>query len=468
MEKRINQFVQKIIDDHKLPGLAVGVVKGQKVIVESGFGLADCISKQLVTTSSLFHLASISKLFVAAGILQLVAKGMLVLDAPIKNYLPTFSIKSEAYRKITVRQLLSHSAGLPDITNYHWNKPEFDDGALERYFNSLTDVELLYEPGQVFFYSNMGYEILGYLLSKLSGLTFEEFIRENVLLPIGMVTSTHLKNDVPTELAVAPHLRMLETSRSDIYPYNRAHAPSSTLHSSVHEMNLWAMFNLDKGHTRNKSILSNYCLEELWKSTILVDSGNPLATSIGLGWFLGKHRGAFAASHSGQDVGFTSQFMLVPEVEIGVTVLCNAAPAPTREIALAVSDLAMGHEPAYIKPSIMIPLGKTLKDKGAHAMKKHYQTLQKENLTSFDFNPGAFFQSASALLDNNQNTDAISLLILGLELSPKNAKGYELLARAYFQKGEFQEALSFALQSLEIEPNNAFLRQQIKPLLTEM
>jgi len=468
MDSRIDQFLRKVMSAHQLPGLAIGVVREKQVIFEAGFGVSDFSGNRPITAHSLFHLASISKLFVAIDILQLVEKGGLFLDDPVIQYLPAFKIRSGDYGAITVRQLLSHTSGLPDITDYHWDQPENDPGALGRYVQSLGDVELLSKPGEVFSYSNMGYEILGHLIASVAGTSFEDQIKDSILSPLGMVTSTHLRQSVPADLSVSPHLRMPTTRLSDIYPYHRAHAPSSTLHSSAHEMNIWALTNLNRGRMSAATILAPKSYDELWKPVARVGGANPLTGSVGLGWFLGEQRGQLTVSHSGQDIGFTSLFILLPEAGTGVTVLCNAAPAPTREIAIGILDIIMGYEPAPILPSIMVPLGRVYQESGIEALRRQYKSIQSTLPSAYDFRPEELFRVVSALLDSNQNEDAISLINWVLEdVSPNDAQGFELLARANFQMGNIEAALKYALRSLEINPNNAFLRQQIKPLLGE-
>src|SRR5207248_1555658 len=103
-----------------------------------------------------------------------------------------FRLKDPRYKEITVRQMVTHTSGMPDVTNYYWNKPEYDDGALERYVRSLDDNTLLWAPGKQFRYSNMAFEVLGDLVAKVSGKSFDDYVEENILKPVGMKSSTLL------------------------------------------------------------------------------------------------------------------------------------------------------------------------------------------------------------------------------------------------------------------------------------
>jgi CubicO group peptidase (beta-lactamase class C family) len=108
------------------------------------------------------------------------------------EHLPYFLLKDARYKEITVRQKVMHTSGVPDVTNYHWDKPEYDYGALERDVRSLHDKTLRWAPGKEFRYSNMAFEVLGDVVAKASGKSFEDFVEKNILKPVGMKSSTLL------------------------------------------------------------------------------------------------------------------------------------------------------------------------------------------------------------------------------------------------------------------------------------
>lgn len=466
MKTKISNFVNEVIQSHHLVGVAVGVVRESHPYLEAGFGVRSLESRDAVTPDSLFHLASISKLFVATAVMQLVEQGKIALEDPLEKHLPYLKIKNPFGRHLTIQHMLSHTSGFPDISDYHWDAPEEDDEALERYVRSL-DGELLFNPGERFFYSNMAYEVLGYLVAKISKKPFEEYVKANILVRLDMSSSTHFRKNVPPDLAVVPHVIDLTTHVSDIYPYNRAHAPSSTLHSNVREMNRWATANINRGILSAITILHPSTYDEMWKPHSAVGKPDRPGKSAGLGWFIDRRQGYKIVYHSGHDVGFSTFFLLVPERSIGITVLCNTAPAPAEEIAFGILDILLGVEPDPLKPSVMLQLGEVYAEKGLVAMQAHLEGLIDKHSHEFDFGIGGFLGVSSALLDGNQNVQAIEILTFALQLFPNSAAGHELLARAFFQAGNFEEALLCAQRSLMIEPGNAFLRQQIKPLLGE-
>ena len=457
MKEAINAFVNQVIQSHHLSGIAIGVVRDAQPYFAAGFGVRSLESGEPVTENSLFHLASISKLFVATAVMQLAEQGKLALTDPPEKYLPYLKIKNPFGAELTIGHLLSHTSGFPDATDYHWDTPEYDDDTLERYVRSL-DVELLFAPGEGFAYSNIAYEVLGDLVAKVSRMSFEDYVKANILDPLEMKTSTHFRKNVPPVLSVTPHVSDLTTRVSEVYPYHRAHGPSSTLHSNAAEMNLWARANL----SGEANILLPATLADMWSPRAAVGKPDRPDKRAGLGWFIDTHRGLRTVYHSGQDVGFCTYFVLIPEQGIGVTVLCNTSPAPVEEIAFGILDILLGYPPHVIKPPVMIQLGAAYLENGLDGMRVHYAELKSKSAQEYDFAMGGFLKVSGALLDEGQNAQAIDILNFALELFPDHAGGYELLARAYFQSGDMEGAARGAQRSLKIEPNNPFLRQQMK------
>jgi CubicO group peptidase (beta-lactamase class C family) len=132
---------------------------------------------------------------------------------------------------------------MPDVENYYWDKPEYDDGALERYVRSLKDQVLRWEPGSKFAYSNMAFEVLGDLVAKVSGTSFENYVQTGILNPLEMKSSTLLLKEADPSKVAAGHTKTIDGQVKTIahYPYNRAHTPSSNLESNVVDMARWIM-----------------------------------------------------------------------------------------------------------------------------------------------------------------------------------------------------------------------------------
>src|SRR5882672_1267063 len=172
--QQLQPLLEQFVQWQEIPGLAIGIVENDQLVYAHAFGLKHLgRPTDPLTTRSLFHMASITKPFVGTAIMQLVERGIVDLDAPVAKYLPYFRLADDRYNSITVRQMVTHTSGMPDVEDYEWDKPQYDDGALERYVRSLTDQKLLFAPGERVQYSNMAFEILGDVVAKVSGESFD-------------------------------------------------------------------------------------------------------------------------------------------------------------------------------------------------------------------------------------------------------------------------------------------------------
>ena len=188
LTEKIEPLIEQTMKSYDVPGLALAVAKDGKIVYAKGFGVKDLRSREPITPDSLFHMASVSKTFVATAIVQLLEQGKIQLDDPVRTYLPYFQLKDPRFKQITIRHLLTHTAGLPYLENenrnFDWDRPEYDSGALERYVRRLHEVKMIAAPGEQFSYSDMGFEILGDVIAKVSQQSFSDYVKVQ-FLPAG-------------------------------------------------------------------------------------------------------------------------------------------------------------------------------------------------------------------------------------------------------------------------------------------
>lgn len=434
MHTEVARLAQTVTESFGVAGMAIGIVAGGQVYAQ-GFGVKDIETQEPVTASSLFHLASISKTFVATAVMQLAERGTLNLDAPIIRYLPDFILDDARYRQITVRQMLSHTSGMPDTDDYGWDRPDYDDEALERYVHSLADEKLIAVPGETFAYSNIAYEVLGLLIARTSGQSFESYIAEHLLHPLGMTSSTFLKAEVPPEHATTPHVVLPPPVTSPEYPYNRAHAPSSTLHSSTMELCAWALMNLNRGDFMGRRILEERSFDQLWHPYQQTGPSHP-DEFVGLSWFIDSQRGYRRIRHDGVDVGFQSDLVLLPEQSLAVIVLANTIPAPVNTVTEAIVDLLLGFEPESPRPPVLISLGKTLAVQGIQAAAEEYRRLEETQADQYDFRVEQFLDIAYTLREVRKYKEGVQVTRLGMQLFPDSTELAELLEKLANKAGQ--------------------------------
>ncbi len=330
----LDTYLEKALNYYNLPGLAVHV----------GMGDLDCFyakgwknapAQEPLGEHHIFHMASVTKLFVATSILQLWEKDLVDLDEKLITYLPQFRMADERCRRITLRQLLSHTAGMPDVKDYHWESPETDDNALLRYVLSpeVRQGQLLWDPEEgKFAYSNMGYEVLGVVISAVSDRSFEDYVAENIFSPLEMSNSELNTSLRDMSNVCAPHGKTEENHFTVLehFPYNRAHGPSSTLTSNLKDMSLWAKAVLER------KILRPLTFDEAWKEHSIVPNNGE---GICLSWFRREQKGYLLYGHEGNDDGFRASFWVCPELSISITVCSNLSGAPVKRINRELFDL---------------------------------------------------------------------------------------------------------------------------------
>jgi len=348
---KLRPLLENIIRAQQLPGLAIGIVEGGRVAYAEGFGLRNLDRPdQPITTRSLFHMCSVTKPFVATSIMQLSEAGKVDLDRPVVAYLPYFRLADDRDKTITVRQMLTHTSGMPDVDDYEWDRPQFDSGALERYVRGLSNRKLEFAPGHRYQYSNMAFEVLGDLVAKVSGESFEDYVTAHILKPLRMSDSTLLIREADADLLAWGHQRDRGGAPfpSKAYPYNRIHTPSSDLHSNVLDMARWAMVNLNRGELDGARILSTNAYEVMWRPAGDFPLTSTPATSNafpGISWRIGMYRGHNLVWHNGSDTGFRTGLALLPDDKIAVVWMTNAQwLADGDQVTRAALDAALGLE----------------------------------------------------------------------------------------------------------------------------
>jgi CubicO group peptidase (beta-lactamase class C family) len=481
VEEGLWPLVETFLGSHDVAGLAVAVVREEEVVAR-GFGVRDVGSGAPVTPETMFHLASVSKPFVAAAIVSLATAGgagepVLDLDAPIIEWLPEFTLADGRAEEVTARRLLSHSSGLPDVADYGWHDPQLGDDALGEFARSLSGWRLQTEPGSTFSYSNAGFELLGLLLSRVTGTTFETAVRQQVLIPLGMRSSTFLRGEVPGHLAASPHVGMPLSVPDGAYPYTRRHAPSSTLHSNLVEMCRWMVAHFEPATTAARADerwarLDRRLLDLMWQPVVPVGHP-PWEEAAALGWSVGSYRGHRTLSHSGADPGFGSKVVLVPERRTGVVMLANSNTVPTGPIGAAALDIALADgAPSVVPgvtpeesgeglaamrallPPVVGPVAEALTSSGPDAAKAAFHRLAAVEPAQFDLDDEGFVDAVWGAIELHRTGLVWPLLRVWTELRPDSSAAWTMSGWAHQVDGRHDLARSLLRRALDLDPEN--------------
>lgn len=311
----VDSIVIHKMNSYNIPGLAIGIVKNDSIVTCKGFGVKNIKTKNLVTPNSIFHSASISKLFTAEAIVQLIERNHLSLNDKLIDVLPELKYDDKRVEKIRLRNILNHTSGIPDLSNYHWSNNNQAIESLQNYINNLN-LELEFEPETSYLYSNLGYDILGRIIEKIAKVSFEVYVKDNILNKANMHNSDFRYFKILDSLKTQPHTKSWITKNvytRKTYPYTREHAASSTLNSSALDLSNWMMYYLKK--IKNSTPNSPYLK--------MIEPSFDKYPYIGLSFQLSSIQQKKMIGHYGGDKGFRSYLIMIPDENMGLVLLAN-------------------------------------------------------------------------------------------------------------------------------------------------
>lgn len=310
----------KWLSDYNIPGMAIAVVNNQGILWEAEVGYSTDEKTVAVDSQTLFSLQSISKNVSALAVLKAVQDGLLDLDVPVTRYLPEFTVKSRYEKnpeyKITLRHLLSHRSGLTHnapVGNRYDNSPhQFED-----HVNSISDTWLKYPVGYCFAYSNLGIDLAGYILQKVSGLSFEDYVKTNVLDPLGMKRST-FDTDIILSSSNCAHGHHGEYSSP---PVQIPLIAAGGFYSNIEDMAKLVQFHINKGAVKGKQLLSRDLMDQMHSVAFPIEGQ---ISGYGLGIQIERiNQRVDKLFHTGSGYGFMCAVHIYPALKVGVVLLYN-------------------------------------------------------------------------------------------------------------------------------------------------
>src|SRR5881296_347134 len=336
--KGLDAYMEKIVKDWNVPGIGVGVVVNDHLVFAKGYGFRDYGKKLPFTPTTTVPIASNTKLFTAVAAGLLVEEGKLDWDRPVRQFVPGIQFyNDELNAAVTMRDMLSHRTG---ITRHDtiWYKSDFTRGEL---FERLRYLEPSQPLRQMFLYNNMMYAAAGYIIELLSGKTWEDFVRERLLQPLGMTGTVFSIDDLEKQ---ADH-GVPFTERRDSFelyeiPYYREAAgvaPAGAINSNLEDMSKWLIALMNDGKAGGRTVIPAGVLKATLQPAIALPNtqleargyGELLNPAYGMGRFTASYRGHLLTYHGGDINGFHSQVSCMPNDGVGVIVLVirdHAAP----------------------------------------------------------------------------------------------------------------------------------------------
>jgi CubicO group peptidase (beta-lactamase class C family) len=328
----IDRYLSQVYPANE-PGAAVLVSKDGKVLVRKGYGMANLELGVPITPETVFELGSVTKQFTAAAILMLQERGQLSVQDDISKYLPDFPTQG---KKVTIENLLTHTSGIPSYTGLpEWFPKMREDLPVDQLIGVFKDKPLEFEPGTKWEYDNSGYVLLGAIIEKVAGKSYERFVEDEIFKPLGMTHSYY-----GSWSDVIPHRAAGYDRENGQYvntPYISMTQPyaAGSLMSTVDDLARW-----DKALSEG-TLLKKASLDAMFTSYKLA-SGQ--LTHYGYGWMLPERGGRRIIEHGGDINGFATDVLRVPEEHLLVVVLTNNTDASIRPdgVALRIASRLLG------------------------------------------------------------------------------------------------------------------------------
>lgn len=342
---QIEGYIQQQVSRHKIPGLAVAVIHGDDIVYQQGFGSTG--NGQKVTPETPFFIGSLSKSITAMAVMQLVDEGELVLDLPAQYYLPWFhTADPQSSANITVRHLLNQTSG---FTRSDQPKTLLaPDASIEQAVRLLSSARPSAQPGRQYAYFNPNYTVLGVLIEAVSGLSYQQYIEQNIFAPLEMSHSfTSEKEGYQKGLAKGFNsLFGFPIAREQ--PFLEYDIPAGFIISSAKDMANLLKVQMNSGHFGHLSVLSP-------ESVFTMQSPpQDLESAYAMGWEIGLLEGEPVISHSGSLETFYSRAVMLPERQFGFVVLINQNGLLNMAVYESITDniarLLIGLTPQSVLP----------------------------------------------------------------------------------------------------------------------
>jgi len=333
-----DSYMTQVMNDWNVPGLGVGIVVKDKLVWAKGYGYRDYGKKIPYTPTTTQPIASNTKLFTSVAAGMLADEGKVDLDKPIRQYVPSIQFyNDDLNRTVTLRDMLSHRTG---ITRHDgiWYKSDFTQKEL---FERLKYLEPTEAPRSVFLYNNMMYSGAGYAIELLSGKPWETLVRDRILTPLGMTSTTFTIADMVKQREPGvPYTERRDNTEIYRIPYYSdaiGVAPAGAINSSIVDISKWLIALMNDGRLEGKQVIPRNVVRQTLAPSIALPNtglevrgwGELINSAYGMGRWTASYRGHLLAYHGGDLPGFHSQVSTMPYDSIGVIVFVignQAAP----------------------------------------------------------------------------------------------------------------------------------------------
>ena len=354
-EEKLDELIQNTLKTFDVPGISVGIIKDGKTIYSKGFGVRSLTSKQEMTDATLVGIASNSKSFTATALAILADEGKLNFDDKVSKFIPEFQM-NDAYvsQEVTIKDLLTHRAGLGLGQGDLMFFPEGGTLTINEIIHNVRYLKPENSFRDKLDYNNIMFIVAGEVITRISGLSWAEFIEQKIMIPVGMTASYGSYNR-----AKAAHVSNIIDAHAPIngkavaipHDWNETGNAAGGIISNIKDLTTWADFLMNGFTTKEgKKLVTDKQIQQLWNLQIampvaLKNSYDSNFSGYGLGWFLTDVKGHKQVYHTGGLIGTVTQFTLIPDLKLGIIVLTNQqSGAAFNAITNTIKDAYLGVE----------------------------------------------------------------------------------------------------------------------------
>ncbi|MEP2936469.1 MAG: serine hydrolase [Gilvibacter sp.] len=453
---QLDTRIPELLNDFIVPGTAIAIIENGEVILKKGYGLANSETKEKVTNTTGFNIGSISKTVAAWGVMKLVQEGKIDLDAPAEKYLTRWHLPESEFdaNKVTIRRLLSHTAGL-SLHGYPGWSPKDQLPTIEESLNGKNNgpgrVEMIMEPGTKWKYSGGGFSILQLIVEEVTGQRFEDYMQSQVLNPLGMSNSSYAIDQKIMAASSKEHNRFGEIIDFELFTAQAA----AGLHTTIDDFALFAMASLYGLKSRRPQILSAATIKEMMEAAPASDG------EYGLGYQVLAIDGTDVVlrGHGGANTGWHAYLMVDPVTNDGFIMVTNGGAGHNiyRQVFCDwiywKNQVTMGNGCNIAKP-IANKLKQLIDKNGHENIATVYHELKNSEASNYDFTEPQLNQLGYYYMGEKNVDAAQALFKINVDSYPYSSNVYDSYGEALLANGLKQEAIENYKKSVELNPGN--------------
>ncbi|WP_298756920.1 serine hydrolase [uncultured Psychroserpens sp.] len=470
--KDLDQKIPKLLQEFTVPGAAITIIENGELVLQKAYGYADVDTKTKVTAQTGFNIGSISKTIAAWGIMKLVEKGKIDLDVPAENYLTRWKLPESEFdsKQVTVRRLLSHTAGL-SLHGYPGWTPDDRLSTIEESLNGRNNgpgrVEMIMEPGTKWKYSGGGYTILQLIVEEVTGQKFEDYLQAQVLDPLGMTSSSYTIDKTILDNSSFEYDNFGEQIDFELFTAQAA----AGLHTTIEDFTRFAYASLftHKDNKKYNSVLTQKTVEDMMKPAPASNG------SYGLGYQVQSIPGVSYTlkGHGGANTGWHAFFRVNPDTNDGFIMITNGGSGHNiyRQVFCDwiqwKTGASMGDR-CIIKPSVAAKLKAIIDNKGTDNLASAYNDLKLNSGDDYNFSEDILNRFGYYYMGKKEIAKAMAIFKLNVDQFPESSNVYDSYGEALLANGNKEEAIVNYKKSVELNPGNTHGIDVLKKLNVDL